>query len=97
MFNGMETIVFIAATLIYFALNQYIYFIIDVEQMTFASFDYKPYTCRTCLTFWCGIWLSTAAALSGAWTFAITMFALSSMDAAAKIIDEKQKYGSNND
>lgn len=90
----MELIIeFIAATLAYVALNAYIYYVIEVKQTTFASLDYRPWTCRTCLTFWTGVWVSTVAALGGAWTFAIAMAAFSALDAVAKKIDEKERYG----
>ena len=74
----MEIIEFIGATLAYIALNAYIYYVIEIKDMTLASLNYRPWTCRTCLTFWTGIWISTVAAFGGAWTFAITMASIRS-------------------
>lgn len=94
----MELIIeFITATLAYIALNAYIYYVIEIKDMTLASLNYKPWTCRTCLTFWAGIWVATVAALGGAWTFALTMTAFSALDAVAKKVDEKERYGDTDD
>lgn len=94
----MELIIeFILATLAYIALNAYIYYVIEIKDMTLASLNYKPWTCRTCLTFWAGIWVATVAALGGAWTFALTMTAFSALDAVAKKVDEKERYGDTDD
>ena len=94
----MELIIeFIAATLGYIVLNAYIYYVLEVKNITLASLNYRPWTCRTCLTFWSGIWVATVAALGGAWTFAITMASLSKLDAVAKKVDEKERYGDSDD
>ena len=93
----MEIIEFIAATLAFLALNSLIYYIIEVNEKTFAPFNYKPWSCRTCLTFWSGIWCSAAAALAGAWIFAWTMAIISALDAVAKKIDENNRYGNSDD
>ena len=94
----MELIIeFIAATLGYIVLNAYIYYVLEVKNITLASLNYKPWTCRTCLTFWSGIWCSAAAALAGAWIFAWTLAIISALDAVAKKIDEKERYGDTDD
>ena len=93
----MEIIEFIGATLAYIALNAYIYYVIEIKDMTLASLNYRPWTCRTCLTFWTGIWISAVAALGGAWTFALTMASISTLDAVAKKVDEYERYGDSDD
>lgn len=85
------------ATVLYIALNAYIYYTIEIKEAAYAAFDYKPWTCRTCLTFWMAIWFAAFAALAGDWTFAITIAVIGSLDAAAKLIDEKERYGTRND
>lgn len=54
--------------------------------------QFKPYNCRTCLTFWLTIGIAVGWWLAGMHGISVTMGVLAVLNAIAMIIDDKQKF-----
>lgn len=57
-----------------------------------AFLQFKPYNCRTCLTFWLTAGVAVGWWLVGMHGIAVTMGVMAVLNAIAMIIDDKQKF-----
>lgn len=67
-----------------------IWWLLDVRLYVLRPFDYKPFNCRKCLTFWTLAAISAAALIEGHNAFGVTLAVLASLNAAAMEYDERQ-------
>lgn len=89
----MMTVEFISAIIVFFAITYLIWYVLEWKFWIPKAFDYKPFSCRKCLTFWTLLFTAVGGTLSGFGVFGITLAVVACLNAAAMIIDERVKYG----
>lgn len=84
----MHSIEYISAIATFFTVGTIIWFALDVKLWYLKPFDYKPFNCRKCLTFWVLTAISIFAFIINHYVYAVTLFALAALNAVAMSIDE---------
>ena len=54
--------------------------------------QFRPYNCRTCLTFWLTVGLAVTAALAGWLVAGVTMAVMAVLNGIAMHIDDKDRF-----
>lgn len=87
---------YLTALAVFAAVNVAVWWALDVRLWHLAPFDYKPFSCRKCLTFWLLAATSAGALMAGFVTFSLTLFCVAALNAVAMHVDENAKYGDDN-
>lgn len=80
---------YISAIAIYFLINWLVYMVVDKWELIPDWLNYKPYICRTCLTFWVSAGVAVGMALLGWWIACIATGILALANLIAMLIDER--------
>lgn len=80
---------YITAFVAFFAILLFAWLVVEKWQLIPSWLDYKPFSCKKCLSFWAGIATSVAFCLIGWWIAGITLILLSTLNSVAVILDER--------
>ena len=89
----MMTGEFISALIVFLSANWLIWYLLEWKLWMPKAFDYKPFSCRKCLTFWALLFTAVGGMLSGFHVFGITLAVVAALNAAAMHIDQRNRYG----
>lgn len=68
------------------------WWMVEMNDYIPAFLQFKPYNCRTCLTFWLTIGIAVGWWLVGMHGISVTMGVLAVLNAVAMIKDDKEKF-----
>lgn len=80
---------YISAFILFFATVCLVWMVVEKWQLIPDWLNYKPFSCRTCCTFWTLVAEAVGLALMEFWIAAIALGLLSCLNAAAQLIDDK--------
>ena len=84
---------YIYALITFFTVNAVIWWFLEVRLWHLRAFDYRPFTCRKCLTLWFLLAVAVGAAMLGYFTYAVTLAIFAALNAVAQHIDDRERYG----
>ena len=87
---------YLTALAVFALVNWALWYALDERMLYIRAFDYKPFNCRKCLTFWLLAATSAGALMAGFVTFSLTLFCVAVLNAVAMHVDENARYGDDN-
>lgn len=84
---------YITAIATFAAVSVALWWLMDVRLWYMRPFDYKPFNCRKCLTFWSLAAISVGALMLGFTTYGVTLLVIASLNGIAMAVEERRRYG----
>lgn len=88
---------YISALMIFCAINYSVWYALDFRLWIPTAFDYKPFNCRKCMTFWTILAVGAGCILGGFVTCGVTLVIIAALNALAMHIHEKRFYNDDYD
>ena len=89
----MDTIIlqYIVAMAVFLIVNFAVWYVLDFRLWVPRAFDYKPFNCRKCATFWLNLAIAAGLVLSGWMACGVILAVLAVLNAVAMTINEREE------